>query len=72
MMRTIETRATVRPDGTLVAQVPPDVASGEHRVILMLQETVATATTDRLELPVHDLGPWPDTSLRREDLHGAG
>ncbi len=69
-MRTIETRATVRPDGTLVAQVPPDVAPGEHRVILVLEEAVTTPITGELELPVHDLGPWPDTSLRRVDLYG--
>ncbi len=71
-MRTIETRATVRPDGTLVAQVPPDVAPGEHRVVLVLEETAATATTGGLEPPVHDLGLWPYAPLRREDLYGAG
>lgn len=71
-MRTIETRATVRPDGTLVAQVPADVTPGEHRVILVLADAVATATTGELDLPVHDLGPWPATSLRRVDLYGDG
>lgn len=68
-MRTIETRATVRPDGTLVANVPPDVAPGEHRVVLVLEDT-ATAPSSTLDLPIFDLGSWPDGSLRREDLYG--
>jgi hypothetical protein len=68
-MRTIETRATGQADGTLVATVPPDVAPGEHRVVLVLEEAVVTVA-DSLDLPVHDVGPWTDMSLRRADLYG--
>jgi hypothetical protein len=51
-MKTIETRATVRPDGTLVATVPADVAPGEHRVVLVLEEVVVTANTGALDQAV--------------------
>ena len=53
-MRTIETTATVSPDGKLTADVPPDVAPGEHRVLLVFDgdpgdddtsELVKAATT---------------------------
>lgn len=70
-MRVIETRGTVRPDGTLVAEVPSDVAPGERRVVLVLEEAAPAAAGDALDLPLHDLGPWPEgLSLRREDLYG--
>jgi hypothetical protein len=41
--RTIEIGATVRPDGRLGANVPPDVAPGEHRVVLVLEKAVAVS-----------------------------
>ena len=37
-MRTIETTATVTPDGVLMANVPPDLAPGTHRVVLVIDE----------------------------------
>ena len=37
-MRTIETTATVTPDGKLLANVPSDLAPGEHRVVLVIEE----------------------------------
>lgn len=69
-MRTIETRATVRPDGTLVANVPPDVAPGEHRVVLVLDDAASPLPPGGLELPVFDPGPWTGVAMRREDLYG--
>jgi hypothetical protein len=68
-VRTIETTATVRPDGTLVATVPPDVPPGEYRAVLVLEEPATIAAPAGLDLPVHDLGPWPELSLRRVDLY---
>ena len=72
-MRTIEATATVRPDGTLVVPVPRDVAPGRHRVVVVIgdaEETVERAT-EPLQIPTHDVGPWPEgLTLRREDMYG--
>ena len=71
-MRTIETTATVDPDGVLTARVPPEVSPGEHRVILMIQDEPACGgEAESFDFPVDDVGPWPDgLSLRREDIYG--
>ena len=37
-MLTIETIATVKPDGTLIAKAPAHAVPGEHRVIIALDE----------------------------------
>lgn len=70
-MRTIETTATVTPDGTLVARVPSDIAPGEHQVVLVIAERIEEpGERPPLDLPVHDFGPWPaDLPLRREDMY---
>ncbi len=70
-MRTIETTASVSPDGTLTARVPPDIAPGEHEVVLVIAERAAgRKRRPPLRLPVHHWGPWPaNLSLRREDLY---
>jgi hypothetical protein len=38
-MKTIETIANVSPDGKLTVQLPPDVPPGEHKVVLVIDET---------------------------------
>lgn len=70
-MRSIATTATVAPDGTLTAQVPPDVPPGEHRIVVMVDEEAAPDTTrPPLDLTPLDFGPWPEgLSLRREDMY---
>ncbi len=70
-MRTIETTATVAPDGTLTVQVPPDVPPGQHRVVLVIDEQPAQQREKgEFDFPVHDVGPWPEgLSLRREDMY---
>jgi len=71
-MRTVETTATIAPDGTLTAQVPLDIPPGEHRAVLVIdQATLAPPERPPLDFPVDDLGPWPaGLSLRREDMYG--
>jgi hypothetical protein len=73
-MRTIETMATVSPDGTLTARVPPDVPPGEHRVVLVIQEQLAERVlpSSRAPLRLHtwQWKAWPaDSTFRREDLY---
>ena len=71
-MKTIELTATVGPDRTLTIQLPPDVTPGEHRVVVVIEETITPrAPRPALNFPVHDVGPWPENlSLRREDMYG--
>jgi hypothetical protein len=71
-MRTIETTATVAPDGTLTVQVPPDVAPGTHQIVLVIDDWPREARESQLgAFPVISVGAWPsDLSLRREDMYG--
>ena len=77
-MKTIETTASVTPDGTLTARVPPEVPPGEHRVVVVIDEQPSASISGReecppLDFPVRDYGPWPEgLSLRREDMYGNG
>jgi hypothetical protein len=70
-MRTIETTANVSEDGTLTIPVPPDVAPGLHRVVVVLEEAGPEGRETELgNFPVRDYGPWPENlSLRREDMY---
>jgi hypothetical protein len=71
-MRAIDTTATVTSDGTLTAQVPPEIPPGQHRVVLVIEERAATRPGHSLaDFPVLHVGAWPgDLSLRREDMYG--
>ena len=73
VMKTIETDIVVAADGKAVVELwlPPTVPPGKHRVLVMVDEAGQAAPTTPVELPVHDLGPWPaNLSLNREDLYG--
>jgi hypothetical protein len=71
-MRTIETTATVAPDGTLTVRVPPDVIPGTHQIVLVIDDWSHEARESQLgAFPVISVGAWPsDLSLRREDMYG--
>jgi len=58
-MLTIETAATIGPDGTLTAKVPPYVPRGPHHVVITLDEAVLS------EAPSPGL---PDLAAFRESL----
>lgn len=70
-MRAIETIVTVTPEGEILVPVRADLPAGEHRAVLVIEESAPTGTKQPLDdFPVHDLGPWPkDLSLRREDMY---
>ena len=40
-MRTIETTGVVSNDGKLTVDVPPDVRPGEHRVVVVIDDTTS-------------------------------
>jgi len=71
-MKAIETTGTVTEDGKLIVDLPPDVAPGEHKVIIVIDTAGERNGAPPLgDLPLHDFGPWPeDLSLRREDMYG--
>ena len=83
-MRSIETRVTVAPDGTLsvTTRAPDGVPPGEHPAVVVIDESSvgrpsanaasesSAQTVSPLDFPVGDYGPWPaGMSLRREDLY---
>ena len=69
-MKTIETNATVTADGKLIAEVPGDVRAGEHKIVIVIQDTPKTRKKI-LNFPVDHYDAWPpDLSLSREDLYG--
>jgi hypothetical protein len=73
-MRTIETIATVMPDGTIVAPGPADLAPGEHRAVVHIEETTIRAAGEPLpplQLVMLPYTAWPaDATFRRVDLYG--
>jgi hypothetical protein len=71
-MHTIETTATVAPDGTLTVQVPPDVTPGTHQIVLVIDDRRGEDRDSQLgAFPVISVGAWPsDLPLRREDMYG--
>lgn len=72
-MKSIETILTVGPDRTAVVQLPADVTPGRHAAVVLIDtDAMAPEKAGRpLDLPVHDVGPWPgDVTFRREDLYG--
>ncbi len=73
-MRSVETIATITPEGILSVAVPSDLPAGQHRFVLVIDEQpVARYPTGLADFPVDDLGPWPaHLSLRREEMYDAG
>jgi len=71
-VKTIETDAIVTNEGQLNLNVSVDLAPGQYKVVLVVEENTAqTPKQNRLNLPVIDVGPWPENfSLRREDMYG--
>jgi hypothetical protein len=73
-MKSIETILTVGTDRKAVVQLPEDVTPGRHAAVVLIDpKAVAPEKAGvPLDLPVHDVGPWPtgDVTFRREDLYG--
>jgi hypothetical protein len=71
-MKTIETTVLVTPEGTVTLQLPEDIAPGEHRIVVVIDEQpIVREKRPPLKFPEDRYGPWPeDLSLRREDMYG--
>lgn len=71
-MRTIEVDIIVVEGGHIEGQAPVSVLPGRYKVIVPVNdnETGALQHGEQLELPLHDIGRWPENlSLRREDMY---
>jgi len=70
-VRRIETKGTVDDDGQLSVQVPEDIAPGEHKIVVLIDEQAPRQQPDDLsDQPVFHIGSWPEgLSLRREDMY---
>ena len=72
VIRAIETTATLSDDGHMVVDAE-DLAPGEYRVIILIEREPVPGERSPLDLPIHDVGPWPDNlSLRRADIYDDG
>ncbi len=72
-MRALSATAVVSTDHKLTVQVPSDIPSGLHQVIVVLETTQPPGPLPHSEwrLPVHNVGLWPEGfTVRREDIYG--
>jgi hypothetical protein len=71
-MRAVSTTAVVRPDHTLVVQLPADIPAGTHEIVIVLQDQPAQQTALLAKWPApHDVGLVdPNMTFRREDIYG--
>lgn len=60
-MKTIEIIGTVEPGGKLTLQLPDDIPAGNHRMVLSIEESSATAA-----------GSMPAPSDREDPILGLG
>ncbi len=67
-MKTIETTANVNSDGTMTLQVPPDIASGKHRIVLVIDEHVTSASINLAEIDAALMEMANDPEYRTEVL----
>ena len=70
-MRTIEATATIRPDRTLTVQVPPDIALGDHHIVVIIDEQ-PTVPVPRppLQFAAYPVGlTAPERTFRRDELY---
>jgi hypothetical protein len=71
-VKTVETELVVAENGDAILNLQlPDVAPGEHRVVLMIDDRTITEAVapilDFIPLAI----PWPtDSTFRREDIYG--
>ncbi|MBI2301726.1 MAG: hypothetical protein HYU66_22720 [Armatimonadetes bacterium] len=67
-MKTVKIDVDIPPNRELRLVLPADIPTGRSTLLLVFDTPAKHAP---LDLPVHDIGPWPiHDSLRREDLYG--
>ena len=72
-MKTIQTQVIVDQHGQLILPPQANIPPGEYAGVLVLESKSTPAERPPLELPIIDVGPWPEgLSLRREDIYDDG
>ena len=71
-MKTLEYQVHVDEARRASLQFPPDIAPGEHRIVIVVEEGENKAPLDPLQdLPTVRAAEWlAGVSLRREDMYG--
>ena len=71
-MKTIEPNALIGLDRKLVVQLPVTVSPGEHRVVVVIEESaLAEIKRPPLSFTAYPVGLTSDSmTFRREDLYG--
>ena len=71
-MRTLEYQVHIDEARRASLQFPPDIAPGEHRIVIVVEEDQSRASLDPLQdLPTVRAAEWlAGVSLRREDMYG--
>jgi len=70
-MRTIETTAMITDEGLLTVQVPPDIAPGDHHIVVIIDEQ-PTVQPPRppLQFAAYPVGlTAPERTFRRAELY---
>lgn len=73
-MKSMQVIATVSFDGKLIVQLPRSIPPGEHRVVLVMDDKIATPPVKiprpSLQLNVLKWEAWPvESTFRREELY---
>ncbi len=70
-MRMIETTAIITDEGTLTVQVPPDIAPGDHHIVVIIDEQpTVQAPRPPLQFAAYPVGLIaPERTFRREELY---
>jgi len=67
-MTVVHARIRVAPDGTISGKAPRELPPGEYEAPITVPER--KVRPQRLDLPRHDCGPWPEGfEIRREQIY---
>jgi hypothetical protein len=72
-MKTIHAVVNVGDDRRLTLTLPPDILTGKHTVVLVIDESrdSVPSSTSMDDFPSHDVGYWPEGfTASREQIYG--
>lgn len=68
-MAVVHATIRVARDGSISGRAPREVPPGEYQAPITVPEPKPKRR--RLDLPLHDCGPWPEGfTVRREEIYG--
>ena len=69
-MPVVHARIRVDADGTISGKAPRGVPPGEYETPIEVVQQKPRSKRKRLDLPLHDCGPWPEGfAVRREEIY---